>query len=170
MTSTARATLALPLVLACAPELGNPFIADDGGHPCYATNVDGAPPCAVSPELDAGPGYTTLARAAEDGTRLVSISLCGSNHAVDIQLYPGRGVFAAGPVVAGVIGELTDALTTTRWRWSLSDRPQSFITSVGSVGALKNDSPRLFIDFESAYVTRTEDQFLGRCRKVTCRP
>ena len=46
--------------------------------------------------------------------------------------------------------ELTDALMTRRWRWSLSERPQSFITSVGSVGELKNASPRLFIDLDSA--------------------
>ena len=52
-------------------------------------------------------------------------------------------------VVAGVVGELTDALTTSRCRWSLSERPQSFITLSGSVGELKNASPRLFIDFDS---------------------
>ena len=49
-----------------------------------------------------------------------------------------------------VRGELTEALMTNRWRWSLSERPQSFITFVGSVGELKNASPRSFMDFDSA--------------------
>jgi hypothetical protein len=52
-------------------------------------------------------------------------------------------------VVPRVIGELTDALTTRRWRWSLSERPQSFMTLVGSAGELKNASPRLFMAFDS---------------------
>ena len=52
-------------------------------------------------------------------------------------------------VAAGVLGELTEALTTSRCRWSLSERPQSFITLPGSVGELKNASPRSFIDFDS---------------------
>ena len=67
-------------------------------------------------------------------------------------------------VVPGVIGELTDALMTRRWRWSLSERPQSFITFATSVGELKNASPTLFIDFDRVYETRTDDQSLGRCR------
>ena len=52
--------------------------------------------------------------------------------------------------VPGVIGELTEPLMTRRWRWSLSERPQSFITFVGSVGELKNASPRSFMDFDNA--------------------
>ena len=46
------------------------------------------------------------------------------------------------------IDELIDPLTTTRWRWSSSDRPQSFEMSNGSTGELKKFSPTSFIDFE----------------------
>ena len=52
-------------------------------------------------------------------------------------------------VVAAVVGVFTDPLITRRCRWSLSDRPQSFMTFDGSVGALKNASPTSFIDFDS---------------------
>ena len=47
----------------------------------------------------------------------------------------------------------TAPLTTRRWRWSSSERPQSFERSVGSIGELKKFSPTLFIDFESVYDT-----------------
>ena len=52
------------------------------------------------------------------------------------------------------IGVCTVPLTTSRWRWSLSERPQSFERSKGSIGELKKNSPTLFIAFDSVYETR----------------
>ena len=46
-------------------------------------------------------------------------------------------------------GVVTFHVNTNRWRWSSSDRPQSFERSNGSIGELKKNSPTLFIDFES---------------------
>ena len=52
-------------------------------------------------------------------------------------------------VAAGAIDVLTVPLITRRCRWSSSDRPQSRMMSVGSIGELKNASPTSFIDFDS---------------------
>ena len=52
-------------------------------------------------------------------------------------------------VVAGPVGEFTEPYTTRRWRWSSSERPQSFEMSNGSIGELKKFSPTSSIDFES---------------------
>ena len=57
-------------------------------------------------------------------------------------------------VAAGAIDDCTAPLITRRWRWSSSERPQSFERSNGSIGELKKNSPTLFIDFDSVYDTR----------------
>ena len=63
-------------------------------------------------------------------------------------------VMCSHAVVAGAIGVCTLPLTTSRCRWSSSERPQSFERSNGSIGELKKNSPTLFIDFDSVYETR----------------
>src|SRR6188768_1423329 len=57
--------------------------------------------------------------------------------------------------VAGPDGAFTLPLTTSRCRWSSSERPQSLERSNGSIGPLKKASPTSFRAFAYVYDTRT---------------
>jgi hypothetical protein len=97
-----RAAWALVLLAACGAPLESPF--RDAGLPACGSLTDGSPACGVpaiidnQPILDPNDPDNTDVQRGADGTSVIDAQICGANHRLSLQLYPGHGILAGGIV------------------------------------------------------------------------